>query len=109
MVSDKKEMPDFENSNPFDPVHTATGGDGKNSSIEEQKNSARTDKKKAGFYLASDLLERFDRTFYQLKLEGIDVGNKSSLVEKALLFALDDLDKKDGSRIRRMLEGDGGA
>ncbi|MDY6825268.1 MAG: hypothetical protein SWH68_15970 [Thermodesulfobacteriota bacterium] len=107
MAADKKKIPDFENTSPFDPVHTATGSEEqKSSSVEEKKSSSRVDKKKAGFYLASDLLERFDRAFYALKLEGVDVSNKSSFVETALRFALDDLEKKKDSRIRRILEGE---
>ncbi|MDY6903735.1 MAG: hypothetical protein SWH61_03525 [Thermodesulfobacteriota bacterium] len=107
MMADKNNVPGFEDSSPFDPVRAATGGQNKkNSSVEESKNSSPKDKKKAGFYLSADLLERFDRAFYALKLEGVGVGNKSTLVEKALLFALDDLEKKEKSKVRRMLAGE---
>lgn len=111
MIIDDGNAPSFEYVSPFDPVSAATGRQKKkkNSSVEESGNSVQKDKKKAGFYLSADLLERFDRAFYALKLEGVGVGNKSTLVEKALLFALNDLDKKDKSWIRKMLEGEGKA
>jgi hypothetical protein len=61
-------------------------------------------KKKAGFYLPETLLERFNRHFHQMKLAGIAVENKSALLETALLFALEDLDAGDGSRILKALK-----
>ena len=40
-------------------------------------------KRKAGFYLPEELLERFNMKFYQLKLAGAAVDNKSALLEAA--------------------------
>ena len=56
-------------------------------------------KKKAGFYLSVTVLDRFERKFYELKLAGVPVGNKSALLEAALNFALDDLDRNPKSRV----------
>ena len=60
-------------------------------------------KKKAGFYLSMDIIERFNRKFYELKLAGIAIDNKSTLLELALAFALDDLDKGGKSRVLQRL------
>ena len=63
-------------------------------------------KRKAGFYLSDDILERFNIKFYQLKLAGSAVDNKSALLEAALAFALDDLDRGDESQVmKRMRTG----
>jgi hypothetical protein len=43
-------------------------------------------------------LDRFSRKFYELKLAGVAIENKSALLEVALSFALDDLDKGPKSR-----------
>ncbi len=106
MAKTKKKKPDFVDTGPLDPVATATGhrASVKNSSIEENTNSSKTEKKKAGFYLSADLLDRFNRTFYALKLEGWSVENKSALVEAALELALTDIERGDKSRIREMFE-----
>ena len=56
-------------------------------------------KKKRGFYLPEPLLDRFNRRYHQLKLAGLPVENKSALLEAALGFALDDMDKEQSSRI----------
>jgi hypothetical protein len=90
MVSDPKTPPDFFEPSPLDPVQSATGGEAPGS---------KTPKKKAGFYLSLDVLNRFERKFYELKLAGAPVGNKSSLLEAALNFALDDLDRDPQSRV----------
>lgn len=108
MTQKKKKAPDFFDADLLDPVRVATGSrrpEGKNSSVEEKNNSSNIGavKKKAGFYLSSDLLERFSRTFYALKLEGISIDNKSTLVEAALKLALDDIDKGGKSLIRKTL------
>jgi hypothetical protein len=108
MTPNKKKAPDFLEAGLLDPVNAATGhrrSGGQSSSVEESKNSARMGslKKKAGFYLSSELLERFSRTFYTLKLEGLLIDNKSTLVEAALTLALDDIDKGGQSAIRKML------
>ena len=109
MVQKKNKAPDFFDPGPFDAVSLATGqnrSEKKNSSIEEKKNSSAINKKKAGFYLSAEILERFSRTFYALKLEGgISIDNKSTLVEAALKLALDDIDRGDRSVIRKMLTG----
>jgi hypothetical protein len=56
-------------------------------------------KRKAGFYLSDELLGRFNTRFYELKLAGAAVENKSALLEAALAYALDDLDRGAESRI----------
>lgn len=104
MAKSKKTIPDFFSEGDLDPVSVATGGL-KGASVEEKKLSAFAAKKKAGFYLAADLLERFDRTFYQLKIEGVGVVNKSALVEAALTFALKDMEKGEKSAFRKIITG----
>lgn len=96
MTKSKKSTPDFFDEGGPDPVAAATGG---------RKGAAGASKKKAGFYLAADLLDRFDRTFYRLKLEGAGVVNKSALVEAALSFALEDMEKGEKSAFRKMIAG----
>ena len=61
-------------------------------------------KKKAGFYLSETLLQRFNRRFHQMKLEGVNIENKSALLELALTFALDDLDKGPNSILASTLK-----
>ena len=90
MTADRKSTPEFFDDNGFDPVRAATGGD-------RIRTSAK--KRKAGYYLPNDLIERFDRKFHELKLEGVLIDNKSSLIEAALLFALDDIDRGKTSNI----------
>ena len=90
MAVNRKSAPEFFDDDVFDPVRAATGGD---------RNRASIKKRKAGFYLPVDLLERFNRKFHELKLEGVEIDNKSSLIEAALLFALDDIDRKKNSNI----------
>ncbi len=109
MTENKKKAPDFFEGGLLDPVSVATGSrrpEKKSSSVEEKKNSSVDGnlKKKAGFYLSADLLERFSRTFYELKLEGLGIDNKSTLVEAALKLALDDIDKGGKSIIRKSLK-----
>ncbi|MDJ0804045.1 MAG: hypothetical protein QNI97_14310 [Desulfobacterales bacterium] len=90
MARDPKKPPDFFEPSPLDPMRTATGG---------RTPEAAVPKKKAGFYLSLDVLDRFERKFYELKLAGVPVGNKSALLEAALNFALDDLDRNPESRV----------
>ena len=90
MASDQKTPPDFFEPSPLDPIQSATGGAPARAAIP---------KKKAGFYLSLGVLNRFERKFYELKLAGVPVGNKSSLLEAALVFALDDLDRNPHSRV----------
>lgn len=91
MASDKETTPDFFEETRLDPVSVATGCPAPKPAVP---------KKKAGFYFTETLLERFTRTFHQLKLDGVPIGNKSALAEKALHFALDDLDRGDASQLR---------
>lgn len=94
MVEKSKEDMDFFEDVSFDPVDSATGP------VRGKKRSpAGPAKKKAGFYLSKELLDRFNRKFYQLKLNGVSIENKSALVEAALSFALDDLDKGKRSQV----------
>jgi hypothetical protein len=78
----------------LDPMAAATGS----------RCPAPADKRKAGFYLSADLLARFDRKFYELKLSGARVANKSALLEAVLVFALEDMDRGTNSRLLRELE-----
>ena len=95
MMSDPKELPDFFDPHPIDPVSSATGS---------PKTPLSKPKKKAGFYLSERLLQRFNRRYHQMKLDGTAIGNKSALVEIALNFALDDLDKGESSKIGAALK-----
>jgi len=117
MAASKNKTPDFFEEESFDPVELATGpgrssqnseksvssGSGK-SVIPSASPSPAVKKKKAGFYISVDLLERFTRKFYELKLAGVAMENKSALLESALSFALDDLDKGQKSRILQGIE-----
>jgi len=100
MAENSKDDPDFFEDVSFDPVNSATGPD---RTSKTQRSAAGPVKKKAGFYLSEDLLERFNRTFYQLKLKGVPIVNKSALVEAALNFALDDVDKGQRSEVLKNL------
>jgi len=92
MTPDNPDPADFFEDSRLDPIQTATGG-----------KPATVAKKKAGFYLSLDLLERFNRKFFELKLAGCPIENKSALVEAALQYALNDLDQDENSRILRDL------
>jgi hypothetical protein len=65
--------------------------------------TAPESKRKAGFYLSDELLGRFNTRFYELKLAGVAVENKSALLEAALAYALDDLDRGPESRILKRI------
>ncbi len=92
MPTRRKTEPDlFEEGLP-DPVETASGG-------RRTAPPAGETKRKAGFYISGDLLKRFNTKFYELKLAGAAVDNKSALLEAALSFALDDLDRGGESRV----------
>ena len=93
-ASDNKIIPDFFSENRLDPVSVATGRTAVEPAIP---------KKKAGFYFSQALLDRFNRKFHQLKLDGVPVENKSMLAELALHFALDDMDRGDASRLLKRL------
>lgn len=72
---------DFFHETGFDPLIAAVRGENRDN-----------DKKKVGFYISLKLLERFDKTFYTLKIDG-RVDNKSAFVEKLLAHALDVLEQ----------------
>jgi hypothetical protein len=108
MADHRKETPYFFEDEPLDPVDTATGYPNRSQGVLSEKSSAGDKdrlrnaensavspalKKKAGFYLSADILERFNLKFYELKLAGAPIENKSNLLELMLAFALDDLDK----------------
>ena len=88
MASKKNSSPDFFEEHWIDPVATATGTRPLDLSVR---------KKKAGFYINEELLERFNRKFHELKLAGIAIENKSALLELVLTYALDDIDKGEQS------------
>ncbi len=91
----QSKSPDFFEEHVLDPMATASGNHGTRKPVP---------KKKAGFYLSEALLERFNRRFHQMKLDGVPIENKSALVEIALSYALDDLEKGEGSRLGAFLE-----
>lgn len=94
MVLKKSNSRDFFEDHWLDPVDTAVGS---------RPLEAVIRKKKAGFYISEELLERFTRKFYELKLAGAAIENKSALLEMALAFALDDLDKDEESDLLQAL------
>ena len=108
MATGRSKLPDFFSEDGIDPVESATGKrqplseDNDISSAKDVKTGIST-KKKAGFYLSKEILERFTRKFHELKLAGIAIDNKSTLLELALVFALDDLDKGPKSRVLQRL------
>lgn len=93
-ASEQNRFPDFFEEHGPDPVSTATG-----CSTEKT-----VPKKKAGFYLPEDLLERFNRHFHQMKLTGVSIENKSALMERMMLFGLEDLDKGPQSLLLKALK-----
>ena len=102
MVDPRKTKPDFFDDGALDPVDAATGPSSASKSHRASKEQVRTAsavKKKAGFYLSKDILNRFNLKFYELKLAGAAIENKSNLLELMLGFALDDMDKGEESRI----------
>ena len=121
MADRRKQTPDFFKDDAVDPVDIATGhpihppraaSDGAPAASEvalKKKGDERTAllpvKKKAGFYLSADILERFNFKFYELKLAGVTIENKSNLLELVLAFALDDIDKGRESRILKRIAG----
>lgn len=94
-ASDNNTIPDFFDDNSLDPVSVATGRP-----VAQKKEP----KRKAGFYFSEAMLKRFNRTFHQLKLDGVPVENKSALAETALHFALDDLERGVSSRLMERLK-----
>ena len=108
MATGRNKLPDFFSGDGIDPVESATGKrqrlteDNDTSSAKDAKTGMST-KKKAGFYLSKEILERFTFKFHELKLAGIPIDNKSTLLELALVFALDDMDKGGKSRVLQRL------
>ncbi|MFZ5570405.1 MAG: hypothetical protein ACOZF0_08370 [Thermodesulfobacteriota bacterium] len=119
MTSDGSRFPAFFEEDGFDPVKTATGENrgradrpGMEPAQSRQKNSIQEElspagKKKAGFYLSAELLERFNRKFHELKLAGVRIENKSALIEAALTFALDDMDRGFSSKVLQEIQNRG--
>ena len=101
MATRRKDLPDLFADTALDPVESATGH--QKPSPLSQRAASTAAKKKAGFYLSVDILERFTLKFHELKLAGVSVGNKSALLELALAFALDDMDKGNNSRVLQKL------
>ena len=98
MARKRTQSPEFFEENAIDPLTAATGSmrPGRSHPVDPAAGGA---KQKAGFYLSRRVLERFNRKFYELKLEGKAVGNKSTLLEAAIDYALDDIDQGTGSTI----------
>ncbi len=94
-ASEQRKSPDFFEDHGVDPVTTATRC---------SQSSRKMPKRKAGFYLSERLLERFNRHFHQLKLAGAPIENKSALLELALTFALEDIERGDGSVVLKALK-----
>jgi len=108
MATGRNRLPDFFNEDGIDPVESATGKrqpfpEGNDTSTGKDAKTGMSAKKKAGFYLSKEIINRFNFKFHELKLAGIAIDNKSTLLELALAFALDDLDKGKKSRVLQRL------
>ncbi len=101
MAARRKDTPDLFADTPVDPVESATGH--RIPAPHPLKPAGAAAKKKAGFYLSVDVLQRFTLKFHELKLAGVPIDNKSSLLELALAYALDDMDKGKASRVLQKL------
>jgi hypothetical protein len=103
MTTRRNPTPDLFAEHLPDPVDAAIGGRGAPGRPPGRRaaGAAPEAKRKAGFYLSDELLGRFNTRFYELKLAGAPVDNKSALLEAALAFALEDLDRGADSRILR--------
>lgn len=102
-MSEKEiKSPDFFEENVFDPIKSATGRD-LFTKATHIKTAGVDKKRKAGYYLSVKVLDRFNRKYHELKLNGISIDNKSDLLEKVLLFALDDIDKGTESTVLKRL------
>jgi hypothetical protein len=99
MPTRRHPMPDLFDDHLPDPMEAATG---RRQPVRKPPTTPEA-KRKAGFYLPDELLERFNTRFYELKLAGAAVGNKSALLEAALGYALDDLDRGADSRILKRI------
>lgn len=102
MAARSKDTPDLFADTPLDPVESATGYQGPASHPSKPGRAAA--KKKAGFYISVDVLQRFTLKFHELKVAGLPIDNKSALLEMALAFALDDMDKGKASRVLQKLQ-----
>ena len=98
MAGKTKDTPNFFEETAYDAVNAATGSQLKDRQGRTVKSTGAA-KRKAGFYLSTQLLNRFNRKFYELKLEGVSIENKSALIEIALNFALDDIDRGEESQV----------
>jgi hypothetical protein len=107
MAGNRKEAPDFFDDHGIDPVNAAIGPGNNSKKAGQVSDAYSVKKKKAGFYLSVDLLERFNRKYHELKLQGILIDNKSFLLEAALSFALDDIDCGDKSKVLKQLNDSG--
>ena len=114
MAVRSKDTPDLFADTALDPVESATGygkpssqftDTGPLSASSPGKPENPASKKKAGFYLSVDVLKRFTLKFHELKLTGVAIDNKSTLLELAISFALDDMDKGNASRVLQKLKG----
>ena len=103
MAARSKDTPDLFADTALDPVESAIGYGSPPPS--PPKSIPTVAKKKAGFYLSVDVLQRFTLKFHELKLAGAAIDNKSTLLELALSFALDDMDKGKNSRVLKKLKG----
>ena len=108
MTASRRNTPDFFAETSIDPVESATGRQKPSAQPTDAGSAFRAgpgetlnplSKKKAGFYLSVDILQRFNLKFHELKLAGVAIDNKSTLLELALSYALDDLDKGRKSRV----------
>ncbi len=110
MPKKPNQTPDLFDDRLPDPVAAATGLKTARAAPAPKSRSAsaygQETKRKAGFYLSDDILERFNTKFYQLKLAGSAIDNKSALLEAALAFALDDLDRGDDSQVMKRIRAD---
>ena len=112
MASGRKETPDFFDEDGLDPVEAAVGYPQHSPQDRAAPSGAAANagpadataaKKKAGFYLSVDILNRFTHKFHELKLAGVAIDNKSTLLEAALGYALDDMDKGEESQVLKKL------
>ena len=111
MATGGRKIPDFFKEDGLDPVESATGypqsapADRARPSFgASPKAGDMAAKKKAGFYLSVEILNRFTLKFHELKLAGVAIDNKSTLLEAALGFALDDMDKGGESQVLNKLK-----
>ena len=104
MAKIRRDSDDFFEECSIDPLAAATGSD-PNPRLRPGGASAAGQKQKAGFYLSRRVLGRFNRKFHELKMEGNAIANKSALLEAALDFALDDIDRAADSKILTVFNG----